>query len=63
MLFFKGPWFAYVLCACLIGFEAKEQDESNWVDPNDLFNYDPITKTMRSRQNSMVFVLQLLSIV
>jgi Mid-1-related chloride channel (MCLC) len=63
MLFTNGPLFAYVVCACLIGFEAKEQDESDWLDPNDLINYDPISRTMRSRQNSMVFVAQLLSIV
>jgi len=54
----KGLVFICILCAYVIGFEAKLYDESDWLDPNNLIDYDPITKTMKSRQNSMVNIQQ-----
>ena len=37
-------------------FEFKEQNKSDWVDPNDMINYDPVTKLMRKARNLQVML-------
>ena len=42
---FLALWLMYLICIKVV-----VTDNDDWVDPSDMINYDPVTKTMRNRQ-------------